>query len=61
MHFYEANDKEADLKKKKKKAKLNGSNIGLKSTCISTMHFKAPWKSIWKRKEGSEALRGRVP
>lgn len=60
MHFYEANDKEADFFFKKK-AKLNGSNIGLKSTCISTMHFKAPWKSIWKRKEGSEALRGRVP
>ena len=60
MHFYEANDKEADFFFLKK-AKLNGSNIGLKSTCISTMHFKAPWKSIWKRKEGSEALRGRVP
>ena len=59
MYFYEANDKEADFFFFK--ANLNGSNIGLKSACICTMHFKAPWKSIWKRKEGSEALRGRVP
>ena len=38
----------------KKKGNLNGRYIGLKSINISTMHLKFPWKSIWKRKKGSE-------